>query len=81
MPAAPAAAVSRLSERLGIPVGELRGYGAREQTRSDHLRDVASYLGWRQVDGVLMITGAGQLGRLGCLGGLGYQERQVLRPA
>ncbi|MGH3280996.1 MAG: DUF4158 domain-containing protein, partial [Trebonia sp.] len=34
---------------LGIAVGELRGYGAREQTRSDHLRDVAAYLGWRQV--------------------------------
>jgi hypothetical protein len=51
VPTAPAAAVARLSERLGIPVGELRGYGAREQTRSDHLRDVAAYLGWRQVDG------------------------------
>ena len=51
VPAAPAAAVARLSERLGIPVGELRGYGARAQTRSDHLGDVAAYLGWRQVDG------------------------------
>ena len=51
VPSAPAAAVARLSERLGIPVGELRGYGAREQTRSDHLRDVAAYLGWHQVDG------------------------------
>lgn len=49
--AAPAAAVARLSERLGIPVGALRGYGARGQTRTDHLRDVAAYLGWRQVDG------------------------------
>jgi len=51
VPSAPAAAVARLSERLGIPVGELRGYGARAQTRSGHLRDVAAYLGWRQVDG------------------------------
>ena len=50
VPSAPAAAVARLSERLAIPVGELRGYGAREQTHSDHLRDVAAYLGWRQVD-------------------------------
>jgi hypothetical protein len=50
VPPAPAAAMARLSDRLGIPVGELRGYGAREQTRSDHLRDVAAYLGWRQVD-------------------------------
>ena len=24
---------------------------AREQTRTDHLREVAAYLGWRQVDG------------------------------
>ena len=47
---APAAAVARLSERLGMPVGELRGYGAREQTRSDHLRLVTAYAGWRTVD-------------------------------
>jgi hypothetical protein len=45
--AAPAAAVARLSERLGIPVGALRGYGAREQTRTGHLCEVAAYLGWR----------------------------------
>jgi hypothetical protein len=50
VPAAPAAAVARLSERLGITVGELRGYGARGQTRTGHLREVAAYLGWRQVD-------------------------------
>ena len=43
--------MARLSERLGIAVGELRGYGARGQTRTDHLRDVAAYLGWHQVDG------------------------------
>jgi len=57
VPAVAAAAVARLSERLGILVGELRGYGAREQTRSDHLRDVAAYLGWRQVDGSPSATG------------------------
>ena len=34
----------------GIPVGELRGYGAREQTRTGHLREVVAYLGWRTVD-------------------------------
>src|SRR2546423_5154709 len=49
--AAPLAAVARLSERLGVPVGELRGYGAREQTRTDHLREIAAYLGWRTMDG------------------------------
>ena len=43
--AAPAAVVARLSERLGIPVGELRGYGAREQTRTGHLREVAAIPG------------------------------------
>ena len=41
---APAAAVARLSERLQIPVGALRGYGLREQTRTDHLREVARCL-------------------------------------
>ena len=47
---APAAAVVRLSERLGIPVGALREYGVREQTRTDHLREVTRYLGWRTMD-------------------------------
>jgi Domain of unknown function (DUF4158) len=47
---APAVAVARLSEQLGIPMGELRGYGLREQTRTDHLREVARYLGWRTMD-------------------------------
>ena len=47
---APAAAVARLSARLQIPVGALRGYGLREQTRTDHLREVARYLGWRTMD-------------------------------
>ena len=49
--AAPAAAVARLSERLGIAVGEVEGYGSRAQTRSEHLADVAVNLGWHQVDG------------------------------
>jgi Domain of unknown function (DUF4158) len=48
---APAAAVARLSARLGVPVGELRSYGAREQTRTDHLREIIAYLGWRTMDG------------------------------
>ena len=49
--AAPAAVVARLSERLGIPADTLRGYGAREQTRTGHLCEVAGYLGWRTVPG------------------------------
>jgi hypothetical protein len=48
--AAPAAAVGRLSQRLGVPMGELRGYGEREQTRTDHLREVIACAGWRTMD-------------------------------
>jgi hypothetical protein len=48
--AAPAAVVGQLSQRLGIAMGELRGHGEREQTRTDHLRDVAAYAGWRPMD-------------------------------
>jgi hypothetical protein len=43
----PGAAVSRVAVQLGIPVGELAGYGARRQTRTEHLRVVAARLGWR----------------------------------
>ncbi len=35
--------------RVAIPMGDLRGYGEREQTRTDHLREVVSYAGWRTV--------------------------------
>jgi len=45
---APAVTVARLSERLQVPIGELGSYGERDQTRTDHLRSVARYLGWRQ---------------------------------
>lgn len=47
---APAAAVSRLAERLEIAAGELAGYGLREQTRTEHLREVVAYTGWRVID-------------------------------
>jgi hypothetical protein len=43
----PAPALARLSDRLRLPLGELRAYGTREQTRSDHLREVARHLRWR----------------------------------
>ncbi len=54
--AVPAAAVGRLSQRLGIAMGELRGYGEREQTRTDHLREVVGVRrvadgGHRRVEG------------------------------
>ncbi|MEU8110274.1 DUF4158 domain-containing protein [Nonomuraea muscovyensis] len=46
--AAPPVAVARLAERLGVDPGVLEEYGRREQTRTDHLRSVAKYLGWKQ---------------------------------
>ncbi|MCX4783711.1 DUF4158 domain-containing protein [Streptomyces sp. NBC_01264] len=47
-PAAPLAAVCRLARQLELPVEVLRSYGtSREQTRTDHLRQVAKYVGWR----------------------------------
>src|SRR5947209_8447900 len=47
VPAAPPVAVARLAERLSLDPAVLVGYGKREQTRSDHLRLVAEYLGWK----------------------------------
>jgi len=49
--AAPDAAVTRLADRLGVSVSELRGYGQRAQTRTDHLREIVRYLRWRSVGG------------------------------
>ena len=46
---APVAVVDRLVDRLEIPGVELRGYGERAQTRTDHLREIVRYLGWRSV--------------------------------
>jgi hypothetical protein len=47
VPSAPPAAVARLSERLGVGPKALKLYGKREQTRSDHLGQVAKYLEWK----------------------------------
>ena len=47
---APAEAVTRLAERLDIRARLLAEYGVREQTRTDHLREIAGYLGWRSAD-------------------------------
>jgi Domain of unknown function (DUF4158) len=44
---APPIAVARLAERLDVDAAEIRSYGRRAQTRSDHMRLVAQYLGWR----------------------------------
>jgi hypothetical protein len=45
--AAPPVAVARLGARLKVDPGVLAGYGAREQTRTDHLLAVTDYLGWK----------------------------------
>jgi hypothetical protein len=45
--AAPPAAVARVAERLGVTPAALRLYGKRDQTRSDHLGQVAKYLEWQ----------------------------------
>ncbi|MEV4249985.1 DUF4158 domain-containing protein [Streptosporangium canum] len=45
---APRAAVIRLAHQLTVHPGVLDFYGRRPQTRSDHLRLVAGYLGWSQ---------------------------------
>ena len=39
--------VARLAEQLHVDAGALAGYGEREQTRTDHLRLVLQYAGWR----------------------------------
>ncbi len=44
---APPVAVARLAERLGLDPVALRGYGKRAQTRTDHLKSAARYLGWK----------------------------------
>lgn len=44
---APPVAVARLAKALGLAPGALRGYGRRAHTRSDHLGQVAKYLGWK----------------------------------
>ncbi|GGM84379.1 hypothetical protein GCM10012275_63800 [Longimycelium tulufanense] len=44
---APPVAVARLAGQLGVDPSVLRTYGRRAKTRTEHLRLVAKYLGWR----------------------------------
>jgi hypothetical protein len=44
---APPVAVARLAVELNIDASEIHSYGRRAQTRTEHLRLVAQYLGWR----------------------------------
>ena len=48
---APAAGVGKLAEQLGVPVGVFGEHGRRDQTRTDHLREIAVFLGWRRSAG------------------------------
>lgn len=45
---APTVPVARLAEQLGVDALAIRSHGKRAQTRTEHLRLVAQYLGWRQ---------------------------------
>jgi hypothetical protein len=45
--AAPPVVVARLADQLGVDPDALRSYGRRAKTRTEHLRLVAKYLGWR----------------------------------
>ena len=47
--AAPPVAVARLAQQLGLDPAVLAGYGQRAHTRSDHVRLVAGFLGWKSV--------------------------------
>jgi hypothetical protein len=46
----PRAAVDRLGERLRVVPEVLAGYAVRDQTRTDHLREIAQYSRWRAMD-------------------------------
>ena len=57
---APPVAVALLAEQLNVVVAQLRSYGRRAQTRSEHVRLVAQYLGWRPT-GPNGVEGAGRV--------------------
>jgi hypothetical protein len=44
---APPVAVARLAEQLKVDVTQIGSYGRRAQTRTEHVRLAARYLGWR----------------------------------
>ncbi len=46
MATAPAVAVRFLARQLGVDPGVLASYGVRAQTRTDHLAQVKTYLGF-----------------------------------
>nr|WP_245673269.1 Tn3 family transposase [Nocardia lijiangensis] len=44
--AAPPVVVARLADQLKVDASQIRSYGKRARTRTEHLRLVARYLGW-----------------------------------
>lgn len=44
---APPVAVARLAMQLNVDAAQLHSYGKRAKTRTEHVRLVAQYLGWR----------------------------------
>jgi Domain of unknown function (DUF4158) len=50
VPSAPRVVVDRLAERLQVIPEVMAGYAVRDQTRTDHLREIAQYSRWRAMD-------------------------------
>ena len=50
----PPSVVKYVASQLGIDPQEITRYGQREQTRTDHVKNVESYLGFRSAEGVDM---------------------------
>lgn len=48
----PPEAIEYLARQLSIPVADLAAYGKRAQTRTDHLQQIQSYLGFRAATAV-----------------------------
>ena len=46
----PGASGGQAGRPLGIPATELHGYGQREQTRTEQLREILAYTGWQAID-------------------------------
>ncbi|MER5424161.1 DUF4158 domain-containing protein [Streptosporangium roseum] len=92
---APPVVVARLADQLGVDPVELRSYGRRAKTRTEHLRLVAQYLGWhppstlelKELDEFLLaraITAAARAGRRLVAGvgrpGPGASDDRCIRP-
>lgn len=59
---APAEAVRFVGRQLGVDPGVLVGYGERAQTRTDHVKQVRTYLGFRSPTAAELGGGEGLAG-------------------